>query len=222
MNEIKLSKASGEEQIKAYFTKVLELKQSGIEFPVDLDTVWHLAYSDREKAYNLLKRDFIENDDYQTFSSNGGKVNNRPRVIYKLSVECLEYFIAKKVKPVFEVYRKVFHKSVELHQQLIWCGIPTVYFNGRVWVHYRSVLRMFNYSTKSGAVANRKKYHPVEFEKVYNQNFVSVTFAEELKKQAEVRQLQFEFDKKMDILSDVVKIEDKELRVSIANKLMAK
>lgn len=32
---------------------------------------------------------------------------------YMLSVPCLEFFIARKVRPVFEVYRKVFHKVVE-------------------------------------------------------------------------------------------------------------
>lgn len=30
-----------------------------------------------------------------------------------LTVSCLEYFIVKKVRPVFEVYRKVFHKAAE-------------------------------------------------------------------------------------------------------------
>lgn len=30
-----------------------------------------------------------------------------------LSVPCLEFFIARKVRPVFEVYRKVFHKVAE-------------------------------------------------------------------------------------------------------------
>ena len=34
----------------------------------------------------------------------------RPQNIYMLSVPCLEYLIARKVRPVFEVYRQVFHK----------------------------------------------------------------------------------------------------------------
>ena len=33
-----------------------------------------------------------------------------------LSVPCLEFFIARKVRPVFEVYRKVFHKVVDTVQ----------------------------------------------------------------------------------------------------------
>lgn len=37
----------------------------------------------------------------------------RPTNVYMLSVPCLEFFIARKVRPVFEVYRKVFHKVAE-------------------------------------------------------------------------------------------------------------
>lgn len=36
----------------------------------------------------------------------------RPTESYYLSIPCLEYFIARKVRPVFEVYRQVFHKVV--------------------------------------------------------------------------------------------------------------
>lgn len=34
----------------------------------------------------------------------------RPQNTYMLSVPCLEFFIARRVRPVFEVYRQVFHK----------------------------------------------------------------------------------------------------------------
>lgn len=34
-------------------------------------------------------------------------------VEYHLSLPCLEYFIARKVRPVFEVYRQVFHVSAK-------------------------------------------------------------------------------------------------------------
>lgn len=34
----------------------------------------------------------------------------RPQNTYMLSVPCLEYLIARRVRPVFEVYRQVFHK----------------------------------------------------------------------------------------------------------------
>lgn len=37
-------------------------------------------------------------------------VMGRPQNTYMLSVPCLEFFIARRVRPVFEVYRQVFHK----------------------------------------------------------------------------------------------------------------
>ena len=40
----------------------------------------------------------------------GRNLGGRPQNIYMLSFPCLEFFIARKVRPVFEVYRQVFHK----------------------------------------------------------------------------------------------------------------
>lgn len=40
----------------------------------------------------------------------GKSVMGRPQNTYMLSVPCLESFIARRVRPVFEVYRQVFHK----------------------------------------------------------------------------------------------------------------
>ena len=42
--------------------------------------------------------------------ADGKSVMGRPQNTYMLSVSCLEFFIARKVRPVFEVYRQVFHK----------------------------------------------------------------------------------------------------------------
>jgi hypothetical protein len=77
-----------------------------------------LAYSDKSKAVRALKSNFIENIDYQPLAQNGkrsesGKFNGENKVDYLLSTSCLEYFIARKVRPVFEVYRQVFHKAVQ-------------------------------------------------------------------------------------------------------------
>lgn len=104
---------------------------------MNLDEVWPLVYSRRDKAVRALRSGeiFMEGIDYQVFPQNGeksdtfshfgGKVQDdnkdekskggfsvmgRPQNTYMLSVPCLEYLIARKVRPVFEVYRKVFHK----------------------------------------------------------------------------------------------------------------
>ena len=130
---IQLTKQSSDSEIKAYFIQVLNLSRSKEEFPVNLDEVWALAYKEKGKAVRALRTNelFVEGIDYQVFTPNGQKtdgvfaqngkksddaqddgrnVGGRPQNTYMLSVPCLEFFIARKVRPVFEVYRQVFHK----------------------------------------------------------------------------------------------------------------
>lgn len=120
---LQLTKQSTAQEIKAYFEEVLKLSKDSKDFPVNLDDVWPLVYSRKDKAVRALQSNdlFLQNVDYQVFpkngensevlAQNGGKVpNGRPTEIYMLSVPCLEFFIARKVRPVFEVYRQVFHK----------------------------------------------------------------------------------------------------------------
>lgn len=55
----------------------------------------------------------MEGVDYQVLRRNPeNPLGGRPSNEYRLSVSCLEFFIARKVRAVFEVYRQVFHKSV--------------------------------------------------------------------------------------------------------------
>ena len=109
-----LSKESTESEIKTYFQKVLELKQSNEDFPVSLDDVWPLVYADKGKAVRALKGNFIEDVDFVSFTQNGKRETGATQTTnYKLSVSCMEYFIARKVRSVFEVYRQVFHKAAE-------------------------------------------------------------------------------------------------------------
>ena len=112
-----LTKESSEEEIKAYFQKVLELKQSNKEFPVNLDEVWPLVYQRKQKALDILKSEFIEGDDYYLTQTGKvvehSKLTNGVKIDAWLSVSCMEYFIARKVRRVFDVYRQVFHNTVE-------------------------------------------------------------------------------------------------------------
>lgn len=98
--------------IKNYFQYIFTLAKSGEQYPVNLEDVYYLAYSSKEKAVRALKDDetYVQNLDYQFLAQNGEKSGKgRPSITYKLSIPCLEYFIARKVRPVFEVYRQVFH-----------------------------------------------------------------------------------------------------------------
>ena len=125
-----LTKKSSESEIKAYFEGIAKLMQSNEPFPVNLEDVWQLVYATKGKAVQTLKRSelFIEGVDYQIFNQKvkkSGVFNQeekksdfmgRPTQVFMLSVPCLEFFIARKVRPVFEVYRKVFHKVVDTVQ----------------------------------------------------------------------------------------------------------
>ncbi|KAA6343470.1 hypothetical protein EZS27_008836 [termite gut metagenome] len=83
--------------------------------------MYPLVYPRKDHAVRELKSDFIEGEDfiiqkpdYQVFPKNEeNKKTGRPTEEYYLSVPCLEYFIAKKVRPVFEVYRQVFHHATK-------------------------------------------------------------------------------------------------------------
>ena len=108
-----LTKQSTGEEIKNYFTAILRLLQSDERYPVNLDEVWMLIYERKDNAVKALVRDFIENEDYKLLRRKAEQVSGAKYVDdYYLTVSCLEYFIARKVRPVFEVYRKVFHKTV--------------------------------------------------------------------------------------------------------------
>ena len=116
MTELVLSKDSSESEIKRYFYTILELSKSDNEFPVSLDEVWMLVYGRKEEAVRALtsSEQFIENVDYQVLRKNAEKPSGgRPINEYKLTVSCMEFFIARKVRPVFEVYRQVFHKMAK-------------------------------------------------------------------------------------------------------------
>lgn len=120
MSNIILSAQSSSNEVKEYFNSVLTLTKSGENFPVDLDDVWPLCYNQKIGAIRLLtdSGQFYEGEDYillcqkakQTEVGSGG----HNRQVYMLSVPCMEYLIARKVRTVFEVYRLVFHEFLNM------------------------------------------------------------------------------------------------------------
>lgn len=131
-----LTKQSSEAEIKAYFCEVLNLSESDEEFPVNLDDVWPLVYARKDNAVRALQNNdlFIQGIDYQVSPKSAEQDVNGLNLLrqnaeqdgkrakqwggnnqatFMLSVPCLEFFIARKVRPVFEVYRQVFHKVAQ-------------------------------------------------------------------------------------------------------------
>ena len=114
MTDLILSKQSNDSDIKRYFEAVLELSKSDNEFPINLDEVWMLVYPRKDHAVRALKENFIEGVDYQPLPKNWERSKSGQFISggtdYHLTISCMEFFIARKVRPVFEVYRQVFHK----------------------------------------------------------------------------------------------------------------
>lgn len=127
MNEnLILTKESVPSDIERYFRGVLALDQQDKVFSVNLDDVWQLAYSRKDNAVRALKANFMENVDYIAIqkSENSSLPQNAEqdwggnnKVDYYITSACLEYFVARKVRPVFEVYRRVLHHVVAQVQQ---------------------------------------------------------------------------------------------------------
>lgn len=118
MNHIILTKGSNPSDIERYFRGILDLDKQNKEFSVNLDDVWQLCYAEKGKAVRALKSNFMENVDFIVIAQFGKNPDGgRPTDNYYLTSSCLEYFIARKVRPVFEVYRRVFHRVANAIQQ---------------------------------------------------------------------------------------------------------
>lgn len=174
---LQLTKQSNDQEIKAYFEEVLRMSRDSEEFPVNLDDVWPLVFGRKEDAVRALKNDrlFVENIDYQVLRKNaenpdsftqrcGKPQGGRPTNIYMLSVPCLEFFIARKVRPVFEVYRQVFHKVASgeiIHPVSVYskpCDLETTLLPLRDYTDeiYQRWKRLFDLSNGSDRV--KKEY----------------------------------------------------------------
>ncbi|WP_020599374.1 hypothetical protein [Spirosoma panaciterrae] len=103
--------------VKAYFVTLLELYQSGHEYPCDLDDVWPLFFTRKDTAVRAISLIFTEGKHYRVFHMSPEKLKGRPRRTYWLALEAVEFFIASRLPKVFEIYRQVFHKSVDQAQQ---------------------------------------------------------------------------------------------------------
>ena len=111
---IQLTKQSSNNEIQLYFEKVRALRLSKEEFPVNFDEVWPLVYENRGNAKRDLVNNFIDGIDFNLIQNDKVvSINNLKNGIkYEayISISCMEWFIARKVRSVFEIYRQVFHQ----------------------------------------------------------------------------------------------------------------
>ena len=142
-----LTKESSQEELRAYFALVLDYAKTQDEFPVDLDDVWPIAYERKDHAVRDLKKEklFISGLDFTTqktrevfpkFEENLPSENlieekdlgGRPEEKYFLTPHCFEFFIARKVRPIFEVYRKCLHAMARRDENFLWAAVAPTSF----------------------------------------------------------------------------------------------
>lgn len=199
-------RARNRDQIRSYFEQVLNLRNSGEAFPVDLDEVWPLVYGHKKKAVEILKTEFYEDIDYvvkvsdnqrspQKGTGIGGDIKSKS---YHLTSSCLEYFIARRVPEVFEVYRKVFHLSIDACTPI--AGVFPVLYQGKVYYPYTPLLKAVGYSTRSGSVQSRRRQYPQQFVKYADRNWITPDMANLLVRRHEALVLQQELKKAQPML----------------------
>lgn len=179
------------EEIKKYFLKVRELMFSGELYPVDLDKVWPLVYSSKQKATDSLKKNFhevvdyvMQKPDYQRFNQlvevkTGGDYRTEK---YYLTVFALEWFVARQSREIFAVYREVFHMFVQITTPI--AGVMPIFAEGRVWYDYKKICKALGIYPDW----HRKKRMPMHFSVIYRSIFITPELAIVLYKEAEFRE----------------------------------
>lgn len=190
-----LLRASNESLLREYFLKVRELVESGELYPVDFDEVWPLVYSFKHKAVEALKKDLYPVLDYvskradiQRFTQKGeiSKGGDLRSESYKLTVFALEWFVARRSKAVFKVYREVFHSFAQAMTPI--GGVYPIFHKGRVYYNYNEICKSLGFYPDW----HRKKRMPMHFSVVYRTLFITPALARLLAKESEFRQLKKE------------------------------
>jgi hypothetical protein len=184
----------GRNDLKTYFGKVLELANSGEAFPVDLDDVWSLVYGRKREAVRALKETGMKGVDYQVLRKNAQNTSTdyqsggRPLSEYFISVSCMEWLIARKVRAVFDVYRRVFHLVAGGRMHLSGEG-----FRG---CDYARLLSELGMSRRSGSFWRRIRRYPTEFRCTGGVWAVSMLMAGLIRSQAGMRRMYVELAEK--------------------------
>lgn len=190
-------RARNREQIRSYFEQVLNLRNSGDPFPVDLNDVWPLVYSSKENAVKVLKKKFVKNEEYISEKSDNqrlvqlaeSKIGGDFRTIqYNLSVGCMEFLIAREDTAIFAIYREVFYVFSKSLVPI--AGVYPILYQGKVLYPYTPLLKAVGYSTRSGSVQSRRRQYPQHFAKYLDRNWITPEMTKLIVQQRNTRVLQ--------------------------------
>lgn len=112
---------------------VRDLKESGIffegeDYTSEKDGTIFTKFGENKSDEETIFPKFGENKSEDSFEE---KVETRGRKAekYYLTTSCLEYLIARKVRPVFEVYRKVLHFAMNRDEGFLLAATAKTYYS---------------------------------------------------------------------------------------------
>lgn len=110
MQALEIALANGDvtqtEKLRSYFDKLFKAEDSGEDYPCQLEHVWKVGYASKGSAVKALRKNYTEGVDFEVvIQLDKNPLGGRPEETYKLSVSCLEHFVVRANRAVFEVYR---------------------------------------------------------------------------------------------------------------------
>ncbi|NVO31196.1 phage antirepressor KilAC domain-containing protein [Hymenobacter lapidiphilus] len=110
MEALQITLANGDvtapEKLRHYFEAVFAAEDSGEEFAVRLSSVWRIGYGRKADAVAALRKSFVEGVDFEVLRQlPENPTGGRPEEVYSLTTSCLEYFVVRANREVFDVYR---------------------------------------------------------------------------------------------------------------------
>lgn len=102
------------QMLEEYFSNVVKLSytNSEDEFVVDIDDVWPLGYRRRQECVRALNNNFMEGVDYKVVEEKKDAAG-RPFQHLMITLKCMEFLVARRVRAVFEIYREAFHAVMD-------------------------------------------------------------------------------------------------------------
>jgi phage antirepressor YoqD-like protein len=94
--------------LEDYFKAVKERHDGGDAYPYDIDEMVPTVFVSKHKAVEALLRDFTQDIDFTVFTRPGENAG-RPANDYRLTPLTFEFMVARKSKPIFEIYHRIFH-----------------------------------------------------------------------------------------------------------------
>ena len=106
--------SSTEINLQAYFAQVRERYESGEKFPYDVEELVGVAYANKSDAVKAVLNECLQDFTVKLFTKDDDTAFGGKRSIkkYFLSPSAFEFLVARRCRPLFEVYHRVFHAAL--------------------------------------------------------------------------------------------------------------